>query len=348
MEYGSILKRAWEITWRYRILWLFGFFAGGASGGGGGGGGSNYSFGDDEIDFAQFDRAGQWFSDNIAVIIAVAAVLVLIGIVLWVISIAARGGLVRLVNDAEENRDVRAANGWSTGFRLWGRLFVLDLVLGLPVLVLAVIVGVIAFLPLIRAGIDGSDPTAGFLSLCGGLFVGGIVLLIVGVIIGLLSELGRRHAVIADQPALRSIGLAWTDIRTRFKDVFVMWLVLFGVGIAYGIVVGLIAAVFGVIIAISALGGAWPLAIALGLLLFLVLIVPSAIYAAFHSTTWTVFYRRLTGLDAAGRPDVSEPPAGGPEGYAPAPPPAPPAVPESQAPGDFIPPPPPSGTPPPP
>ncbi|MDP2401858.1 MAG: hypothetical protein Q8M66_07750, partial [Actinomycetota bacterium] len=226
MEYGSILKRAWEITWRYRILWLFGFFAGGASGGGGGGGG-NYSFGEDDIDFAQFDRAGQWLLDNIVLIIAVAAVLVLFGIALWVISVAARGGLVRLVNDAEESRDVRAANGWSTGFRLWGRLFVLDLVLGLPVLVLVGVVGLVAFLPLICAGIDGSDPTAGILSMCGGLFVGGILLVVIGFIVGLLSELGRRHAVIADQPALRSIGLAWTDISTRFKDVFVRWLVLF-------------------------------------------------------------------------------------------------------------------------
>ncbi len=33
MDYGGILNRAWQITWRYKILWLFGFFLGSGSGG---------------------------------------------------------------------------------------------------------------------------------------------------------------------------------------------------------------------------------------------------------------------------------------------------------------------------
>lgn len=28
MEYGSIIKRAWKITWTYRYLWVLGLFAG--------------------------------------------------------------------------------------------------------------------------------------------------------------------------------------------------------------------------------------------------------------------------------------------------------------------------------
>jgi hypothetical protein len=38
VDYIDILKRAWAVTWRYRILWLFGIFVGGSSSYSGGGG----------------------------------------------------------------------------------------------------------------------------------------------------------------------------------------------------------------------------------------------------------------------------------------------------------------------
>ena len=37
MDYGRVLTRAWEITWRWKILWILGFLAALGSGSGGGG-----------------------------------------------------------------------------------------------------------------------------------------------------------------------------------------------------------------------------------------------------------------------------------------------------------------------
>ena len=49
MDYGKVLSRAWEITWRWKVLWILGFLASLASGGGGGGGpSSSFSGGDIE------------------------------------------------------------------------------------------------------------------------------------------------------------------------------------------------------------------------------------------------------------------------------------------------------------
>ncbi|MGD8904906.1 MAG: hypothetical protein PVI67_15190, partial [Anaerolineae bacterium] len=55
MDYGKILTRAWEITWRWKILWILGFLAALGSGGGGGSssGSSSYSGGGEEW--------GRWF-----------------------------------------------------------------------------------------------------------------------------------------------------------------------------------------------------------------------------------------------------------------------------------------------
>ena len=43
MDYAGVLKRAWEITWRWKVLWILGFLASLGSGGGGGGGGPSYT-----------------------------------------------------------------------------------------------------------------------------------------------------------------------------------------------------------------------------------------------------------------------------------------------------------------
>ena len=43
MNHIDLLKRAFTITWRYRPLWIFGFFLA-LCGGGGGGGGGNFNF----------------------------------------------------------------------------------------------------------------------------------------------------------------------------------------------------------------------------------------------------------------------------------------------------------------
>ncbi len=50
MDYSSVLRRAWDITWRYKGLWILGILAscsgnGGSGAGGRGGSGFNYNFG---------------------------------------------------------------------------------------------------------------------------------------------------------------------------------------------------------------------------------------------------------------------------------------------------------------
>ena len=38
-NFGEVLTRAWQITWKFKVLWIFGILAGCARGGGGGSGG---------------------------------------------------------------------------------------------------------------------------------------------------------------------------------------------------------------------------------------------------------------------------------------------------------------------
>lgn len=354
MDYGRILKRAWNVTWRYRILWLFGLFAGGV--GSGGGGGTNYTTNSQEVqnlDPATLQNSLDNIAPYLVAIVVVGILVFLFVLAMWIVSIAARGGLIHLVNEAEEGRPVRAADGWSVGFRNWWRIFLIDLVLYLPfTIVLLVLLGVM-FAPIIIALVNGNDPTTGIFSLCGGAVLAFIVLMVLGFVVGLLEVLATRHAVLGYNPAMRSVSLAWADLRARFKDLFVMWLLTVGVGLAYGLAVGIVAGVFGFVIAIAAVSGLWPLAAGLGFLLFLVLLVPGAVFGTFSSAIWTEFYRQMTGMDA-GEPVIASSadpgytpvvpaapayPAPGPASQlAPPATPEPPAAPEA---GGFPPPPPP-------
>ena len=38
MDFGKVLSRAWEITWRWKVLWVLGFLAALGQGTGGGSG----------------------------------------------------------------------------------------------------------------------------------------------------------------------------------------------------------------------------------------------------------------------------------------------------------------------
>jgi hypothetical protein len=334
MDYGYIIKRAWKITWEHKILWLFGFFLMS--------GGANYSSsfqtpgtpGDmapeqmEAMTYA-FEQVEPW----LPVLIGVAILMAVVAIVWWVFSIAANGGLVHLANEAEEGREVRAGLGWRAGFRNWGRVFIIYLILFIPI----IIMGLIAFAVVIAsAAAAGGGPealTALLASMCCVIIAAIFVGLIAAFFITILGQLGVRHAVLADMGPIDALKEAWNDLRTRFKDVFLMWLITIGIGIAYGMVVGVVAMFFGfATVALMFTGAVW-VAFGLGLLMFLLLLIPNAVYSTYVSALWTVFYRRLTGRDKAPEAPAYRVPPSGQPAY-PGAPPAPPA------PGGYPPPPP--------
>jgi hypothetical protein len=314
VDHIGVLKQAWRVTWRYKILWLFGLFAAGTSGGGGTGGSNATWTGDtgslDSLPLREIQRIGWWLQDNIALIAAVTAFLFVLGFALFILSVAAKGGLIFLVNEAEEGRPVRGMDGWAVGFRRWFRVFGIGFVLFVPYTVLVLLVLVATFAPLVAPLIGGGQPgPEAFVGLCGGLALGGFVLLVLGVLLGLLEMLGVRHAVLDDSGVFASIGGAWRDVRVRFKDVFVMWLLTIAVGIAFGVLVGVIAAIFAFGIFAAVFAGEFAAAAVVGVAFFLAMLLPSAIFGAFTSAIWTIFFRKLTGRELA------QPPAQ--PGYAP-------------------------------
>jgi hypothetical protein len=344
MNYLDIVKRAWGTTWRYKILWLFGLFAGGASGGsnfnwntnGGSGSGSGANAG------AAAQRFAEQIQHYLPVIIVVGAILLVIGLFFFVMTFAAQGGLIHLVNEAEEKRSVKAGDGWSAGFGRWGRIFLIDFLIGLPVIVLLVIFAAIFGASIVSIiagsgqGSQSSAATSAILSGVGGMCCGLAFLVIAtfaySIVFGTVNQLALRYAVLEDRTAIESLKQGWSDVWGK-RGAIGMYFVMWATALVYSIALSVALIVFAIPLVIMAVAGNIVGAVGVGALAGLLALVPSAAYGAFASSAWTIFFRRMTGREQVAVP-IAPAYAGG---YPPAPPvpnagfPAPPAPPTPPA-----------------
>ncbi len=308
MDYGGILKRAWNVTWKYKILWLFGLFAGGfgSSGGSTGSPSSSTSSTSNPFNGLTPQQIEGRIAPYIGLIVAGIVFLVVIGIVFWIVGIAARGGLVHLVNEAEDRRQVRAGEGWDRGFHFWWRTFAMELLLGLPALVIGGVTAAAVAVGILGAIRSGSSSAAGAAALSA---VGGMCFLLVivvilaiayALIIGPVLQLALRYIVLKDQGPIESIKSGWHDLWSK-RGAFVMYLLMIAVGLGIGIASAIVfVPVLLVGFALVFLG---PVGIALAATLVMVVALAiGSVTGTFHSAVWTIFFRRMTGAEQAAAP----------------------------------------------
>ena len=337
MDYFDILKRAWNITWRYKALWVLGLFAGASSSGGSSGGGTNYNTGSGDFSTGQLDSASRWFEQNLLAVAIVAGLLVMIGFVFFILSIAAQGGLVYGANEGAEERRPSLRAAWGVGFNKWGRTFMTGFMLGLPVVVVVlVMIGLFIALGVGGAAAgDGAGVGAALGGMCVVLPVFVVVIIALSFIVSVVYQLALRYGVLQDVTFGAAIKRGWDDLWGK-KGAVVFWLVMLLPGIVFGLVMVLPILLFIIPATVLFMAEQYVIAGGLGVLMILVMMVPSAIYGTFVSSAWTVFFRKMTGMEpaAAPRPVNSYAPPVPPAYSPPAPPayapPAPPVTAEPQ------------------
>jgi hypothetical protein len=350
MEFGQIIKKAWKITWRYRFLWVLGLFAGITGAGGGGGSFNSRSFGSGSPGSSgssgisspfSAGEASRFFSSAdrwIPVIIAGALIGILIALLFWALSLAARAGLIWAVDETEEGRKPSLASAWTRGFsHLWSVLG-LGLLLQLPVLVAIILLAAAVAVPLTLAFARGGRFSgAAIVPVCGSLAIGVPLILVMGFILGIMYVIGLRRIVLDGIGAVQSAKDAWKTFRARFKDTALMWLINWGLNIAAGLAVGVPLVIISGVLLVPAffagLGKSWAVVAVLVILWVLIVVVVTVLYQAiwgtFTSALWTILYRRLTGREIVVHPTryPGGPPAAGPAvapGYPPSGQPTPP------------------------
>ncbi|MBI3913990.1 MAG: hypothetical protein HY327_07370 [Chloroflexi bacterium] len=314
MDYGKLLSRSFEVTRKFRALWLFGFllalFSGGTSGGGGGGagnGGSSRGAAPNLPNIGGLDA-----QVGIAIGIAVACVIliaIIIGILLVTIS---RGALIGLVAELETNQTAPTVRrGFSIGAARFWKLFGLALLVYGPFvligggLILVAVLPLLAAIPTLIANsgqiVDEMIPRLlalglGSLAL---LICVAFILAVAALIVRPLFEIFQRECVIEERGVLDSIREGYRRVRANLGDVVGIYVLTIALGFGFGIAMIPVALVLvGIPAALAIAIGAATNSAAVGIIIGSVLGLPALIvllalqtlYQVFDSTLWTEGY----------------------------------------------------------
>jgi hypothetical protein len=355
IDIKKILKRSWHILWNYRILWVFGFLLAITGASGGGNSGSSYQAGNRTTNngnngltpnFQPGSFGGQltdWFNQNVSPVFSHpeqyistfiwigVAILLFILVMIAVTSLIrypSETAVIRMVDEYEQTgTKVGFRKGWKLGWnRRAFRIWVIDLVVGLPVFLLIALLtglGVAGYLTFARGSNDALGIGVMIAAIgCAFLFIFAFIILMV--VLGLLRQFFVRAAALEGVGIGESFRLGWVMVRKNWKSAGLMWLVMIGIGIAYGII-GIVlffllipayillvlpAALVAAVPALLALGitsifAAGPLAWIVAALVaipffFMVLFAPLAVtsgwYMIYTSSVWTLTYREIKAL----------------------------------------------------
>jgi hypothetical protein len=270
-EPGKFLKRALQIVWQYKVLWIFGFLivltgggAGSSGGGGGGGTGAQWQM-DEPFHYRGVDGFGQyspqmqqledWAAENVAPLFATEAkaittVFIFIGIVFAIslvfgllaalVRYPAETAVMRMV-DAHEQTGVkmRFKEGWRLGWnrRAW-RIFLVDLLIGTPAfgIVLLLVGGLGAYFFANR-----ENPEAA-LNVGVGIWIAVVMMLLLAlalllVVVSLVRQFIIRKAAFEDLGVWDSFRQGWAMFKLNWKHAVLMWLIMLGIGIGVGIAI---------------------------------------------------------------------------------------------------------------
>lgn len=309
-NFGEVLTRAWRITWKYKVLWIFGILAGctnGGGGGGGGGGNTGYSTGPSDFDFppevkrffVRMEDFTFWVEENLWLFIAI---MVLVFLVLIVISVflgtIGRVGLIKGGYQAEQGAETLSfGEVFSTSMPYFWRVFGLSFLIGLalftiitPIILVSVlsVVGLACLIPII------------------------CILIPVGAAIGVIIEQANRAIVLEDLSMFDGLKRGWEVAKSNVWPLVVMALILFGIGLVIGIAIALpiFLVVFPTIFAFAMGEGRsfTPLYLAFTCICLYAPIswLLNGVLTTFTQNAWTLTYLRLTQESAS--PETPETP----------------------------------------
>jgi hypothetical protein len=319
MDYIEILSRALKITWRYRALWVFGFFLSLCSGGGS----FNFPSGNSgSPGNAPFDVENIDVNIIIAVVVGLMCLFSILAIVGFIVNLVTTTALMGMVNQIEQTQAVTVREGWELGWsKRAAQLFLVNLLIGIPVFILRFSLIMMAMSPLVLVvfGLvtvsQNEDPTLIIFGVLGFLLALLFIVPIMMVISALLTPFQKfadRYVVLAQHGVVDSIKEAFELMRNNLKDTIIMWVLMLIIGIGWGIVFLII--ILPITLIITLIVGGIPAGIVyfasqsnwgtigvgavLGIpTMLIVMNVANALYAVYESTVWTLAYLEITKKD---------------------------------------------------
>lgn len=333
LDLGEIITKSWKITWKFKVLWIFGILSGCVSSnrsnfnfnsGNSGGGGGNGNNGTGQLPnfLRQFQNLNpeqavrEFLGQYLVIIIGVILLLCVLWLLFYFLGLVGRIGLIKGAGKADAGAEsLSFGELWTESLPYFWRMFGLSLIIGLPSFILVVILLVGLGLG-VYAAITGGASQGGLVAMFAGL-VGTFVLLIcclslVMLFVGLIVEQSYNAIVLEDRGLIESLGRGWEVFSKNWLSVIVVGLVQWVMRLVIGIaefIVDLILALplIGVVVftvasnasLVTEAGKGALIALVLTLCCTLVILVPlslllGGVQNTYFQSMWTLAYRRLT------------------------------------------------------
>ena len=233
-----------------------------------------------EYGIPQIERQMQFEQGDLTtlfwVIITFVGLMFLIGLATTAVRYVAETSVIRMVDEYEASETKYSfREGWRMGWnrRAW-KLFLIDIIVNLPMiafLLTSLLIGISIFKRATSTHSMGDEHLALFLS-GGAILLGAFILvLLITVFLNLLKIFFWRKAALEEFGVRDSLREGWDLVKENWKNIGLMWLVMIGVGFAWGIASIILAIVALPVVAITVIIAA------------IVSAIPAALFAAVFS-----------------------------------------------------------------
>ncbi len=324
---GEVLTKAWKITWKFKVLWVFGILASCSANRG-----SNFNnnFGGNSSNSSPNLPPGElpepfrtWFSSNwqdiitsflvknLILFLIVALLILVILFLFYYLGTIGKAGLIKGTQLADRGLEkLSFGELWDQGNSYFLRMFGLSLLVGIPILILVGIVVVIVLVPIVSLiGSHGSSQTIaqGLLGSLGILFPSVCCLAVVWIFVQLIIEQAKIAMVVEDLGVIASLQRGFSVFGGNFMTIIVVSIILTIIGAIIGFVVAIpvLIVVFPTLVSVvmatsnhaNIVASATPIMIALLCLVayWPIELIVRGIELAYGQSTLTLMYLRLTG-----------------------------------------------------
>lgn len=318
MDYWRIVTEAWRVAWRNHSLWWLGLIrciAGLV------GGVVVLALAlpltlasalptvarDLPVNDLPFDSA--WFATILTRFWAWMALAFGVVLVVWlafaILDVAAFGGLIGEVDQAERGQATSASRGLRVGFKAWWRVAGLLALMLLPTLIVLLVRAIALYFAVAVPLQAGRAPDFGAITASSqGLSGLRNLASLIAIPLGVIVQLAARFAVIDRVHAAQSLARAWDICKRKVGEVVLMYLVFVLIAIVVAVGIGVVITVFvavAVTVAVLAADVQSSLGWFVGGLSGIGLVVAgtafTVVYLPFQSALWNVFWQALTGRD---------------------------------------------------
>jgi hypothetical protein len=322
MDFGALLRRAFDVVWNNKWLILLGMIVAltsGSSNPANNFANSGYDISEedwenwqdqwepgtedfdpfsgqfpgfrfDDIEGFDMDSAAPFLGLGLAVLIPLMCVGITIGLAIWALGAIASGGLVAGVNALDAGQKMTFGEAWRAVWPKGWRLIGIGLIPAIPSLIALIsgggmLVGLVNIVNLggRSAAIAGSGLGIALVAV---LCISGLAALV----LSLISYFAVRACILEDAAVFASYSRGWQVLRDNLGQVLILFLIELGIRIG----IGLVLLVPNIMIALCCF--LWPVA----------LLIEGAVITYF-SSAWTLAWRQWTGSAVAGTPAADRP-----------------------------------------